>query len=459
MIFKNKFSFLNKESHIAPLAIFRIAFGFMMMVSTLRFFWNGWIEQLYIKPTYFFTYYGFSWVKPLGEIGMYAIFLLLLIASIMILLGYYYKLAMPFFALAFTYVELIDRTNYLNHYYFVSIMSFIMVILPAHRFLSLDTLRKPEIKLEKVPHWMIFIIQLQLAIVYFFAGVAKINYDWLFRAMPLKVWLPANNHLLIIGKLFNYKIVAFIFSWSGMLYDLFIPFALWYRKTRFLAYLAVIFFHVITYAMFQIGMFPFIMILSTTIFFSEKFHVQIATFIQNIFRKKKTETEKEMVSIPIKTKPILKYLLITHFVIQFLFPFRYLLYPGKLFWTEQGYRFSWRVMLMEKNGYATFYVKNLKNDKEFEFDYHGILSPNQIKMMSTQPDMLLQFAHYIHDFYKKKNIPTEVRAKVYVAVNGRDSKLLLDPETNLVKEEDSFLEKKWIINYSLSSQKRQKNIN
>ena len=441
-ILNNVIRRLNKECHIAPLIIFRIAFGIMMFVSTLRFFLNDWIHKLYIEPTFFFKYYGFEWVKPLGEIGMYVLFTLVLISSIFIILGYYYKISMTFFAFCFTYIELIDKTNYLNHYYFVSIISFIMIFLPAQRYFSLDIFRKPELKLEKIPYWIIFTIQLQLGIVYFFAGVAKINSDWLFKAMPLKYWLKANNHMPVIGGLFNYKEVAFAFSWGGMLYDLFVPFALWYKRTRPLAYLAVVFFHVITYAMFQIGMFPFIMILATTIFFSEKFHITIIDKFCSVFKRTNSYpiTHKKKLNI----NPIFKYGLLIHFGIQLLFPMRYLLYPGKLFWTEEGFRFSWRVMLMEKNGYATFHVTNSENNKTFEFDYHKYLSPNQIKMMSTQPDMILEFAHYVHNIYKQKGINTEVKAKVYVSVNGGPSKLLINPEIDLVKQKDNFLHKKWI---------------
>jgi hypothetical protein len=42
----------------------------------------------------------------------------------------------------------------------------------------------------------------------------------------------------------------------------------------------------------------------------------------------------------------------------------YLCYPNELFWTEEGFRFSWRVMLMEKAGYATFKVKDAVTKKK-----------------------------------------------------------------------------------------------
>ncbi len=69
-------------------------------------------------------------------------------------------------------------------------------------------------------------------------------------------------------------------------------------------------------------------------------------------------------------------------MIQLLFPWRYLLYPEELFWTEEGYRFSWRVMLMEKAGYAEFKVVDSKTGKRFYVDNSDFLSPFQEKQMA-----------------------------------------------------------------------------
>src|SRR4051794_14877229 len=108
---------------IAPLTVFRIAFGLIMFISLIRFTLKGWINEFYIAPRFHFTFYGFDWVKAPGEIAIYILFGLLLISSLFIILGYYYKLSILIFFLVFTYVELIDKTFYLNHYYFISIIS------------------------------------------------------------------------------------------------------------------------------------------------------------------------------------------------------------------------------------------------------------------------------------------------------------------------------------------------
>ena len=120
---------LQKETNNAPLVVFRIIFGLMMFASTLRFWAKGWIDLLYVQPHNFFHYYGFHWVKPLGEIGMYVVFGFLLISSLFIALGLFYRFATITYFLLFSYVELIDVTNYLNHYYFISLVAFLMCFL------------------------------------------------------------------------------------------------------------------------------------------------------------------------------------------------------------------------------------------------------------------------------------------------------------------------------------------
>ena len=237
-------SFLLKETSAAPLVVFRIAFGVMMFLSLVRFALNGWIDALYVQPKFYFTYYGFEWIKPLNEVGMYAVFAVMMLAALSIAAGFLYRFSALAFFLLFTYVELIDKTNYLNHYYFISLVSLLLCLLPVGK--------------KVVPRWAILTLQLQMAIVYFFAGVAKVNADWLLNAMPLKVWLPTKTDVPFIGFLFDETSVAYLFSWCGMLFDLSIAFFLFNRKTVWYAYTVVVVFHILTAILFPgIGVFPF----------------------------------------------------------------------------------------------------------------------------------------------------------------------------------------------------------
>lgn len=436
---------LGRPVHIAPLAVFRILFGLMMLASVIRFMLKGWVTDLYITPKFYFTYYGFEWVKPLGATGMYLLFVLMAIAALGMMLGLFYRLSATLFFLSFTYVELIDKTNYLNHYYFVSIIAFLMILLPAGKAYSLDAKRNPGIAVTHIPLWCIGIIQFQLGMVYFFAGVAKLNSDWLLNAQPLRIWLQPHTNLPVIGPWMDKEWVAYIFSWCGALYDLLIPFLLLNRRTRLMAYGTVIIFHVLTAILFPIGMFPYIMIICTLIFFDTKFHRSVLQIFESKRKSESFTKEKALIFAPLVTK-VLTIVLVTHFTIQLLMPFRYLLYPGHLFWTEQGYRFSWRVMLMEKAGKVFFHVKDPDTQRSGEAVIPDELTPNQEKMMATQPDMILQYAHHLSDYYKTRGIKNpEITAECYVTLNGRGSKLFIDPTVDLTQQTESFYHKNWIL--------------
>ncbi|WP_446051614.1 HTTM domain-containing protein, partial [Zobellia laminariae] len=138
----------------APLAVFRILFGVMMLLSIVRFWSYGWIEKLYIQPKFFFSYYGFEWVKPLG-VYTYLIFIICGLSAIFVALGYKYKVAIVTFFISFTYIELMDKTTYLNHYYFISLLSFLMIFLPANAYFSLDAQQDSKKAFQKIPAWTI----------------------------------------------------------------------------------------------------------------------------------------------------------------------------------------------------------------------------------------------------------------------------------------------------------------
>lgn len=427
---------INREVSIAPLATFRALFGLVMLISITRFVVNGWIDQLYLEPEFFFTYPGFGWIQPPGQVGMYALFALMAIGAAGIMLGWRYRFTSIIFFCTFTYVELIDKTNYLNHYYFVSIIAFLLMLVPAHRHFSLDVRRKSEIEILNVPMWMVAIFKVQLGLVYLFAGLAKINPDWLLRAMPLKIWLAGKTNIPVIGTLFNYTWTAYVFSWAGMLYDLCVPFLLMTKRWRPFAYVAVVTFHLLTALLFKIGMFPFIMILSTLIFFPASFHERLIARFNHLFKwvgRPHPVSAKSRPGTQLLISRILPTVLAAHFIIQIAVPLRHIFYPGDLFWTEEGYRFSWRVMLMEKAGTAQFTVTDTYGKFEV-VDNLDFLTPYQEKMMSTQPDMIVQFAHHLVSTYAERGFTQpEVRVNAQVTLNGRRSTALIDPFTNLAE--------------------------
>lgn len=440
--------YFNQYTSASPLAVFRIMLGGLIFLSMIRFWANGWIETLYIEPKYFFPFYGFEFVKPLGDYT-YLLFIICAFAALLVMLGLFYRISMVVLFLSFTYIELMDKSTYLNHYYFVSMVCLLMIFLPAHICFSLDVWRQKENACARVPCWCVDALKLFAGLVYLYAGLAKVNSDWLLHAQPLRIWLPAKNDLVLIGPLLGKVWVAYAFSWAGCLYDLSIPFLLLNKRTRPWAYGGVIVFHTLTAMLFPIGMFPYIMMGTALIFFSPSFHDKIIHSARRIFQmKEKVEKPDKAYIYSSVSKSLIIGALAVFFFVQLALPWRYLLYPDELFWTEEGYRFSWRVMLMEKAGYAEFTVKDVDN-RYVTVKNSDFLTPLQEKMMAAQPDMILHYAHLLRDYYTQQGFhEPQVYVDSYVTLNGRLGKTMIDPRADLTRFNESFNHKTWILPFN-----------
>ena len=159
----------------------------------------------------------------------------------------HYKAERILFGLGFTYVHLIDKTNYLNHYYLVSLLCLLLAFMPLGREASIDARRRRR-RGPAPPFraWMVAILRFQVGAVYFFAGVAKLQSDWLLRAQPLRLWLSRLENLPLVGSVAGEPWAAYLLSWGGALFDLAIPFLLAWSRTRTAAFAALVVFHAAT---------------------------------------------------------------------------------------------------------------------------------------------------------------------------------------------------------------------
>lgn len=419
---------LLEPTSILPLAIFRMVFGFLMCFSQIRFLCKGWVEDCFLAPRFHFTYHYFEWIRPFGTSAMYAIVIGSAVLALFIGLGLFYRVSSMLFFLSFTYLELIEKSWYLNHYYFASLVAFLLIWLPAHRNYSIDTLTFKSIRSNNVPHWTTVVLKLQIAVVYIFGGIAKLKPDWLLEAQPLKIWLRTKADLPVLGDLFTYDTTAFLFGWGGMLYDLAIPFLLWHKRSRPWAYILVVVFHVLTYMLFNIGMFPWIMIAGSLIFVTadeweslfQKFHIPL----------KNPRTPSK----PLHTGKFVLPLLCLYFIFQFTFPLRHFVLSNNVLWSENGIRFAWHVMVMEKNGFAEFTVIDNATQQKFTVYPSQYLTEIQEKQMAFQPDMIWQFAKYLGKKINNdgtKDLSVYVNSKV--SLNGRGSRTYIDPKIDLLK--------------------------
>jgi hypothetical protein len=134
-----------------------------------------------------------------------------------------------------------------------------------------------------------------------------------------------------------------------------------------------------------------------------------------------------------------------YFGLQLILPLRHILYPGNVLWTEEGFRWSWRVMLVEKTGTATFFITDPASGRTKTVYPGDYLTPQQEKQMSFQPDMILAFAHHLRDIEGSSGSPPIVRAEVSVSLNGRPGQLLVDPARNLSEVDWGWGSRDWLL--------------
>ncbi|MCB9705517.1 MAG: HTTM domain-containing protein [Myxococcales bacterium] len=437
---------LGRPIDAASLAAFRVLFGLLMLGSTIRFAARGWIDALYVAPELHFHYWGLGWVEPLSALGMRALFVGLGGLSILIALGLFYRPAIALFFVLFTYVEVLDKAVYLNHYYFISALSLLMIALPLERGWSLDARRRPALRAAIAPTWALWALRLQVGLVYFFAGVAKLRVDWLLHGQPLRLWLAARDELPIVGPLLRLPETALAMSWAGALFDLTVPFLLLGRRTRPFAYAAVLIFHGLTGLLFpEIGVFPWVMSCAALVFFDPAWPRRLWARVAGRGSGGARMAEAFAAPPTRAPGPLLTAALALFFALQLALPLRRLAYPGETAWTEEGFRFAWQVMLVEKTGMVTFRVRDPASGREWLVDPEPRLSAMQAKQMAFQPDMILEMAQVIAREEAARGRAVEVRADAFVAYNGRPNARLIDPDVDLARERDTLAPKPWIL--------------
>jgi hypothetical protein len=401
---------MHRKVDIASLAAFRILFGAVMCFGLIRFLASGWIEPMYGEPRFFFHYAGFGWVHPWPVWGMYLHYTVLAVLALMIAAGFHHRLAALLFALGFAYTQLCDVTSYLNHHYLVVLLAVLLASLPANRAWSVDAWRRPALRADVIPAWTLWLLRFQVGVVYVFAGLAKAQPDWLVHAQPLNIWLAARTDTPLIGPWLDERWVAYAASWAGFLFDTTIVVWLSWRRTRVAAFVVVIGFHAATSFFFNIGMFPLIMTISATIFFSPSWP-----------RRGPAPILSGELPAPPRRVVVALALWVA---VQVVLPLRHHVYPGNVLWNEDGMRFAWQVMVREKHGAVTFLVR-FPDGRSLEVPPSRYLTARQEREMSGQPDLIRQLADHIQrDF----GGDVDVEISAMVSLNGRAPAPLFGPE-------------------------------
>jgi len=456
---------LFRPIDIASLVYFRIAFGLLMLWELVMVFGHPSVSRFWTDPlpVMFFKYYGFSWVEVWPYWSMDQHIWTLRVLAVFIITGFFYRLSMFLFFLGFSYIFLLYQSIYLNHFYFICWVSFVLIFMPANRRFSIDAWWRKSIRSDTTPAWTMAVLVGLMSLVYFYGGLAKLNSDW-FHGWPLRIWLP--HKLDVLGK---QEWFVYFMSYGGLLFDLsIVPLLLW-RKTRVYAFCLCLFFHLMNANLFNIGLFPWFSIAATALYFSPDWPRKWVNFARKKIGMEAVLQVNQDVYRPVHS--VLSYrqrvtasLLAIGVTFHLLVPFRHFLYPGDISWTEEGYRFSWHMLARDRqtilfiNGkriYNCYFIVTVSETDPAtglmkrilrKIDPVKHLLMKQVMEMGTRPDMILQFAHYLAN--KEKAIGNSdiiVTAHFKTGLNGRKAQFIIDPEVNLAAEPRNLKHADWIL--------------
>ncbi|MBY6187608.1 HTTM domain-containing protein [Marinobacter hydrocarbonoclasticus] len=436
-----------KPISIASLVVFRIAFGLTMLVEVGRFFWFGWINSYYLSPPFLFKYFGFEWVSVWPGDGLYWHFGLMGLAALGIALGCFYRLSATLFLVLFSYVFLLDQTHYLNHFYFVILLNALLCVVPAHRYWSLDALRRPQWASPVVPAWGRIALLLQMEVMYLYAGLVKLNSDWL-SLQPMQGWFATQVNQY--GPWIAEPWVAAMAAYGTIALHLFGAPLLLFKRTRLGVFIVYAGFHLLNHLQFSIGIFPWLTLAGTTLFFEPDWPQRLWAKVRGKTWITSAAPAPASGFIASRYPVAVVTLLGLWMAAQVLIPLRHYLYPGDPSWTEEGHRFAWRMKLRAKSGIIDFVLTEPESGRRWRVDPLDTLTPRQLRKMTCRPDMILQFAHHLADQTEAAGQPRpSVSARVKCTLNGRPYQTLIDPKVDLAMEPRTLRTAHWIVPLSL----------
>lgn len=441
MLNSNKIlNYLYAPSSVLSMSVLRISFGLFVM-------WQANKKGVVIftgtgLDGFDFKYPFFSWVHGSPELAG-PLTIAWFISGFLVSTGLLFRISGPFCFIITLYSYLIAAERYLNHEYMELIFLFLLSLSPAHYRLSIDSYiwKFPKV----APTFFLFALKIQTEIILIYAGLVKINYDWL-HLQPLSNWLAAKSDLVFFGNVWlNSWGVAVGAYGIILLHILGAPLMFW-KKTRLPVFIVYSGFHIINSQIFPIDIFPWMTIACSTLFFSADWPAQIldkirqwtsgATAVQN-GNLNTADNLKKFDSNALNNSLIA--VLTIWIVSQALLPIRSVLYTGDVDWTGEGHRFSWRMMLEQRNcPVLSFVIIDKKVGKVIFSDIKTLLNDRKkLNYVCKQPDHIVQVAHALKDIYiKEGQLSGEAAVHLYSmrSLNYRKPTLYVDPMRDLSNE-------------------------
>lgn len=398
------------------LGLFRMfAFG-LIAFEVIQFGQRGYMTSFLVESRVRFPYEFLPISIQMGSAGLNFLLGIVIGSAVLCSLGLFYRHARWAFIISFFILFFQDKMLWNNHWYLFLLIGIGCLFMDLGKTFSLDSILKPKSRSDFVPRWYYQVLALQVGQAYFFGGIAKLNHDWLVLHQPIQSFLAQRTDYFLLGSLFAQPWASAFFSVGGVLFDLSIVFLLWNKRLLNVGLGLSIIFNLTNAIIFDIGMFPYFMIVANLLFLGLGLKTSL-TSSSPFLAPRRWETT----------------LLVAFLGFQFLFPFRQFLYKGNPSWVGICERFSWRMMIQTKDVESfKFYAVDTRNGNRQEIDLSTFLFPQQMIALVVFPDMVAPAAKQMKTYFAKTGLKSfEVHAELKASMNGRPFQHMIDQEVAL----------------------------
>ncbi|KAM7369066.1 hypothetical protein PAMP_013365 [Pampus punctatissimus] len=459
---------LNRPTDPASLGIFRCLFGLLMAIDVTQERGLSHLDYKYLDGAPMCRFPLFNFLQPLPLDWMYLVYLVMFLGALGIMLGCFYRLSCLMFISTYWYIFFLDKTAWNNHSYLYGLIGFQLTLMDGNRYWSVDGLRRPTIRNAHVPLWNYTLLRIQIFIVYFIAGIKKLDADWVegysmsylahhWLFDPFKVILPVELVSLLVVH------------GGGLILDLTAGYLLFFDATRQYAFFFVSYFHCMNSQLFSIGMFSYTMLATSPLFcypdWPRRFFAHFPRFLRAVLpltspdpqpstscvynETRSTGTERqETPPVARPSKLRLKHKLraiftILYIIEQLFLPYSHFITKGYNNWTNGLYGYSWDMMVHSRSHQ---HVKiTYKDGKTGEIGYLNPGVFTQSRRWKDHGDMLKQYASCLNQFLPRYNISDP---EIYFDIWSEcfPSLRIFDPRVDIVKADWSpFQTNTWLM--------------
>ncbi|XP_071585068.1 LOW QUALITY PROTEIN: vitamin K-dependent gamma-carboxylase [Heliangelus exortis] len=439
---------LHSPRDPAALGVFRAAFGLLMALDVPQERGMAHLDARFLEGGPVCRFPLLPFLQPLPLDWMYLLYTVMFLGAVGVMLGCCYRLSCVAFLGPYWYLFLLDKTSWNNHSYLYGLLGCHLALLGADRYWSLDGLFRPQKRNAEVPLWHYTLLRAQIFIVYFIAGLKKLDADWVggwSMGTLARHWLFAPFRLVLSEQLTSRLVV----HGGGLLLDLSAGFLLLCDSSRPLGLLLTTYFHCMNSQLFSIGMFPYTMLISSGLFCHPSWPRGLVAHCPGWLRGGLPSLQPPQPSPDCcygdgeggagkkgggaaPRQHLAAVFTLLYILEQLLLPYSHCITQGYNNWTKGLYGYSWDMMVHSRSHQ---HVKITYRDGltgEVGYLRPGVFT--QSRRWKDHADMLKQYSLCLSHLLPQYNISQpQIYFDIWVSINERFQQRLVDPRVDLVR--------------------------